>query len=967
MADPRQSIDERARTPPIVLTAYGFAAFFAVALLVQGIISLGNASQKREIGWTWTLTSAGWHVREVLPDGPASGALEVGDRILAVNGDVRIGTIGPAWTIRNAPVQAPYSVDIERNGTEQRVELSQRITVDPSQWILVAIQLLTALAFAVVAVIMVLARPHEEAVRGGFWGSSLISIFYLWQSSNPYDGVLQGWALDLQLLLGSTFPLYLWGGYRFFAAFPDNQPEQGRWKLFLNAILVGAWAIWLPRAIINVVQLPSPAAVAEVVYSLWPILNPYVRLGGYLESVLLTTMVVGSAAAMTRNYRRLEEGDARRRIRWVAGAMMFSAGIVVAATFVELGTTVTDASAAARASATRIKVLANVVAITMPLALAYAIIRHRVMGIELVVRMGLRYVLAKAVLQAVVALPAVWLLWSIVSRPDSTVGELLFQGSGRANLVVLTLGAFLLRYRRPVREALDRRFFREAYDQEQILIGLTESIKELDSIQEISRMVSTQVDAALHVERIVILLRSDREVGFIVGFSSDGSETPAVVPGTSGVLTGLEDVKRPVVWRTVRPRCSVEEREWLDRLALDLLVPILGVDQDLVGVLMLGAKRSEEPYSPRDRSLLLTLMSQVGAIWEVLSLREKVSRDRRVQSEVLDKLREQEVNLLKECPACGLCYDQDEARCPNDDVELELSLPVERTVEDRYHLERSLGRGGMGAVFQATDLRLGRRVAIKVMVGSLFGDASAQRRFAREAQASARLVHPNIVRVYDFGELRGGGAYLVMEMVDGATLRDRFQERKGPFPTSVGAEVIRQLMAGMHAAHDAGVLHRDLKPDNLMLDEAGAKAQVKILDFGLAKIREMEWGDPKSRTATGIVMGTLGYMSPEQFLGDSVDQRADVYSISVISLEVLTGPLRKKGYAVHELIRHQLDHRLRGDGAAKDSEALADALSWGLEWNREDRCPTVSVLRDALLPAVEAWPGPASPDAELQA
>lgn len=416
---PEPDTEARSRSPGIVWVAYAFALAFCVAFAVQASVSYGYVGTVRDVGWTWTYSGGIWTVRDVPQGGPAAGILEPGDRILEIDGDSRLARIGPSWVIRNAPIGDRYTVTVDRAGSRIEVTLSQRTESDPTQRIWLIIQLMTALSFAVVAVIMVLARPDEEAIRGGFWGASLISVFYLWQSSDPYNGVLLGWALDLQFVLGSTFPLYLWGGYRFFAAFPDNRREEGRWALFLKFIFVAAWAIWLPRTIISTVQIPDSYTVS-LVTALWPILWPYVRFGPVLETIFLTVMVTGSAAALARNYRRVGEGDMRRRIRWVAGSMMISAFVVVTASVIDVVARLVSTSIEADAFATQVKVISNFVPIVMPLALGYAIVRHRVMGIELVVRMGLRYLMARAVLQGVVTLSTVTSSGSSTPRTRSS-------------------------------------------------------------------------------------------------------------------------------------------------------------------------------------------------------------------------------------------------------------------------------------------------------------------------------------------------------------------------------------------------------------------------------------------------------------------------------------------------------------------------------------------------------------------
>jgi Tol biopolymer transport system component len=206
-----------------------------------------------------------------------------------------------------------------------------------------------------------------------------------------------------------------------------------------------------------------------------------------------------------------------------------------------------------------------------------------------------------------------------------------------------------------------------------------------------------------------------------------------------------------------------------------------------------------------------------------------------------------------------------------------------------YRIESPLGAGGMGEVYRAHDTRLNRAVAIKVLPPSLAADPDAQARFEREAQAIAALSHPNILAIHDVGS-EGPTAYAVMELLDGETLRDRL--RTGPLPPRKAAEIARAVALGLAAAHDAGIVHRDIKPENIFLTASG---HVKILDFGLARQVEIPGADdPNSptfirKTDPGMVMGTLGYMSPEQVAGRAADFRSDIFSLGCVLYEMVTG------------------------------------------------------------------------------
>src|SRR5580698_1268674 len=202
-----------------------------------------------------------------------------------------------------------------------------------------------------------------------------------------------------------------------------------------------------------------------------------------------------------------------------------------------------------------------------------------------------------------------------------------------------------------------------------------------------------------------------------------------------------------------------------------------------------------------------------------------------------------------------------------------------------YEIVSPVGAGGMGEVYRARDARLSRDVAIKVLPAAFARDPERLRRFQQEAQAIAALNHPNILAIHDFGE-HEGSPYLVTEFLEGETLR----ERLGTMPVRKAIESAEQIARGLAAAHDKGIVHRDLKPENIFVTRDG---RVKILDFGLAKLTRSETtadaATLASQTEAGMVLGTVGYMSPEQVKGLIADHRADLFNFGAILYEILSG------------------------------------------------------------------------------
>src|SRR6478736_2324874 len=209
----------------------------------------------------------------------------------------------------------------------------------------------------------------------------------------------------------------------------------------------------------------------------------------------------------------------------------------------------------------------------------------------------------------------------------------------------------------------------------------------------------------------------------------------------------------------------------------------------------------------------------------------------------------------------------------------------------QYRVTASIGAGGMGEVYRATDTRLGRDVAIKVLPASMAGHPERRQRFEQEARSASALNHPNILTVYEVGET-DGTTYIAMELVDGKTLRELLAAGE-PLPTKRLLDIAVQTAEGLAKAHAAGIVHRDLKPENLMVTKDGF---VKILDFGLAKLTEPVSQDASilptaiaAPTQPGTVMGTAGYMSPEQASGQPVDYRSDQFTLGAILYEMATG------------------------------------------------------------------------------
>ncbi|MET0594128.1 MAG: protein kinase, partial [Polyangiaceae bacterium] len=302
---------------------------------------------------------------------------------------------------------------------------------------------------------------------------------------------------------------------------------------------------------------------------------------------------------------------------------------------------------------------------------------------------------------------------------------------------------------------------------------------------------------------------------------------------------------------------------------------------------------------------------------------------------------------VSRCPSCKQHFTSDARFCPFDGGALE-PAPGYRAdadpllgclVEGRYKVEEVLGEGGMGIVYGVRHRSLGKQFAMKVMRADMAKDAELAERFIQEARAAAAVGHPNIVQITDFGALPGGAPYFVMEFLEGIPL-SKLLRTGGPPPFARALRLLKQVAAALGAAHAAGVVHRDLKPDNIHVTPNDV---VKVLDFGVAKM-----AGAGRLTRTGMVFGTPHYMSPEQASGAEVDLRADIYALGVIMYEVFAGrvPFEADTY-MGVLTKHMFmvpEPPSRVNAAVRQLGALEEVILKCLEKKPEERYASMEAL-----------------------
>jgi serine/threonine protein kinase len=298
--------------------------------------------------------------------------------------------------------------------------------------------------------------------------------------------------------------------------------------------------------------------------------------------------------------------------------------------------------------------------------------------------------------------------------------------------------------------------------------------------------------------------------------------------------------------------------------------------------------------------------------------------------------------------------------------EADAALVRDGTVVDKYTIVRMLGRGGMGAVYEARHARLARRFAIKFLLPQFAANREILRRFENEAKAAGGLEHPNLAAVTDFGRADDGSPYLVMEFLEGEDCA-KLLRRQGRIAVYRAANIVAQACRGLAIAHKAAIVHRDLKPENLFVTDAGDGSDLlKVLDFGIAKLRI---ADASVITGTGATFGTAYYMSPEQARGaGDVDPRTDVWSLGVVLYELLAGRKPFVGEQFLEVIHQILSFEapplatLRPDLPPK----LVAVIEHAMKKDLAERLPSVTALGEALAPFVSGRPE-AEPSVPAQA
>jgi hypothetical protein len=532
----------------------------------------------------------------------------------------------------------------------------------------------------------------------------------------------------------------------------------------------------------------------------------------------------------------------------------------------------------------------QILTLSVPVTTTYAVLVERMLDIRLLLRVALQHGVARGLVVAAAAMPFAWAAWYLYTRRAETLVGMVTGLQAVPFFGAAALGLAALRLRRRAVETIDRTFFREQYDARQILVDLARQSRDANGPNELSDLLIREIDRAMHLESIVVLIADQGRADLWVPH-----DRGRVLSAASEICAVLTNAAEPVVVeleKTGTPfdHVAVADREWLADVGARLLVPLLSSVNTLVGIIVLGMKRSELPFSREDRQLLSLIAASGGLTIETRGLFVTPYLDGGSSPSASETTG---ANMpARECSACQTVQSSASTVCANCKGEL-FAAAIPYILLGKFRLERRLGQGGMGIVYRGIDLGLHRIVALKTLPKTSPEDSI---RLRREARAMAAVVHPNLAMIYGVESWKGTPV-LIVEYLDGGTLADRL--RRGPLSPSELLELGRALAQAIERIHGAGILHRDVKPSNIGYAGSGVP---KLLDFGLARIvsdavkelppkggrGDLEHAPASLQNTTGVV-GTPLYMSPQALRCEPPDASFDLWGVGVVLFEALTG------------------------------------------------------------------------------
>jgi serine/threonine-protein kinase len=807
--------------------------------------------------------------RGVAPGSPAARAgIEPGDRLISAEAHSIRSALDWVYALSDAETERPIRVGIERRGERRECVLTLGQKTGAPRDITVWVRLTRALLAFGLAVLIAYSRPFDMQARIGallLAEVGLFGLFFLNQHNPGMSAVTRQLPWPLSLLVQA--PLASPGGALLFAFA----------AIFPRRVFRGWWA-W------TLVWLPQLATMGIRAYYHIYLESQHIRIPGWVKS-LGVIYFIAAVIVFVVNYRRLEDRNERRRARVVAaGTVVLIVAVLPYVVMLSPGVPVAKLESIFLSPAVFVSL--NLLTAAFPISIAFAILRHRAFDISVVIRQGLKYAVARRTLVGVLPVLGAVLVIDLLLHGEQPLGSIVRE---RGWIYAALGGVALLaqKHQRGWIEALDRRFFRERYDAQRLLREVAEQVRQAASFEQAAPRVAAQIESALHTEFTAVLMRRPLEAQYSVVAASPAGAAPSGLPADSKLLSMIRLFGKPIEitltetgW--LKQQLPHEETQLLRQSRIEWLIPVATSPDRNEALLAVGFKRSEEPYTHEDQDLLLAIAASMSLLLERPRARQIGAAE-----------------TFEECPTCGSLYSHGAARCSREGAEL-TPVRLQRLLADRYRLERRLGGGGMGTVYEAIDTALERRVAAKIMRDELAGSAMAAERFRREARAAAAFSHLNVVTIHDFGVAADSRAFLVMELLNGVDLRAELKQKQR-LPATRVAEVLRGVCAALEAAHETGLMHRDIKPENIFLARAAGIETPKVLDFGVAKfVSTSTVTQSMNETAAGQLVGTLRYMSPEQLRGELAAASWDLWALAVVAYEMLLGKYPFEGATTSE-------------------------------------------------------------------
>lgn len=795
------------------------------------------------------------------------------------------------------------------------------------------VAILIASVFAIFGLGIAIAAADERASLGAAAMSGVALLFGPLFVDATIVSLASHSARELLLVVWQAFPrplgLYLLPA--FVASFPRTLPRNHRTLRFLlGATLVCAVA----STILNVtLQLPGVAERLSLANQRLAIIAAVgVQSIGFALFLSATLAAIAAQLLARAAYVRSE----KRRAAIVADAI--AAGVALPmllgiAQIVSLGVT------ARPIVPSPVMVASFLTLLLIPPAVAYATRARRVDSIRILVHRAALFVFARRTIQALSFVPLVLLAIVLYRHRTQPLVHLLHLHPFLIGTTIVA-AALSLRFASAIERRLEAMFFRDRLDAHHILRRVAEATPRIDRLDDLSQMLETEIDRALHLESVSLFVRDP------AGERFRRRGVPWFLESTSSVVNEMartEDLYEVDDASHFNGADEIEQL-WLSEASVRMLAPLRGGTGTLIGFLALGDKRSELPFDREDRMLLTNIAVAAALAIDNHVLRSSPPVGQRGSDAGLDD----ELPAAHYCPSCRAVFESSETRCPTDRATL-LDAGIPAVIGGKYRLDAYLGAGGMGVVFRARDLTLGRAVAIKTLPRV---STAATARFRREARFGAVLTHSALAAVFS-AETWRGRPLLILEYLARGTLAERIAS--GPISITTILDCGIRVSEALAALHDAGVLHRDVKPSNIGF---ATTDEPKLLDFGLARlVAESTVVGPETTTIspsdqpsnTSGLAGTPAYLPPEVIVGRRYDPSVDLWGLSMSMYEAVTGrhpfrddsPLRMMNRIVSEDVPDPRESR------SDCPEAIALLLCSALARDSDRRPPNGHVLARA--------------------